>query len=470
MSEFRLTKPAEPFLDEVVVWVLCARIIRPVARLDCPSTSIAIKSMRIYILLTLLLVRGVLAASAESSGETTETNGTINLRAAVSLALARHPGLAAYSKDIRIADSEKLQAGVWQNPVVGFAMEDVAGSGSYSSFDRAQNTLQLSQLFELGGKRRARIRAAEAQQELVEWDYETRRLEIAADTAASFVDLLGAQRRLAQAGDTLALTEKFAPAAQKRADAGQGSPVEVTRVNVAIASAKMAVEQQRGQVAVARKRLAALWGSTEPLFTEAVGDLEHVRDLPTLADATVQLGKNPLLARYDAEVARRGAELLREKAKRHPDLTVSAGVRQFSEDNEAAAVIGISLPLPLFDRNQGGIAAAQAQTEKVHDLQEAAKVQLNTSIAIAYEQMENAKLLITTYHELVLPQVEDAYTLTNEGYENGRFGYLDVLDARRTLTDAQQQHLDALVRYHKAVAEIEGLTGQALPSTVKSKE
>lgn len=427
--------------------------------------------MRIHpiLLLTSCLAAGVFSAHAGNPSAPDEPSGTINLRQAVALSLVRHPDLAAYSKDIRIADAQKLQAGLKLNPVIGFTMEDVAGSDSYNGFDRAQNTLQLSQLFELGGKRAMRVRAAETDRVSVQWDYETKRLQIAATTIAAFVDVLAAQRRLAQGKETLALAEKFAPAAQKRVDAGRASPVEVTRANVVTATAKLAVGQQQGQLTVARKRLAALWGSTTPRFSEAVGDLDQVRDLPTLAAATSQLEMNPMLERGDAEVASREAKLAVEQAKRRPDLTVSAGVRQFNETKDAAAVLGFSLPWPLFNRNQGGIAEAQAQIEKARDLRAATKVQLSSTLAIAYEEMGNARNQITTYRESVLPQVEEAYKLTNEGYENGRFGYLEVLDAQRTLSDARQQQLESLIRYHKAVAEIEGLTGQVLPGGKQSK-
>ncbi len=421
-----------------------------------------------FLLLTSCLMASFSSAHAENSTPPAKTTGTLSLRQAVALALVQHPDLAPYSKDLRIADAQKLQAGLRVNPEIGFTLEDAPGSGDYTSFDRAQHTLQLSQLFELGNKRAARVRAAATQHQIVQWDYEAKRLEIAATTLAAFVDVLAEQRRVVQANEAVTLAEKFAPAAKKRVDAGRASPVEVTRANVVTASAKLAVEQQKGQLAVARKRLAALWGSATPQFSEAVGDIDQVRDLPTLATATSRLAGNPLLARRGSDVAAREAALAVEQSKVRPDLTVSAGIRHFNESKDVAAVIGFSLPWPLFNKNQGGIAKAQAEVDKAQDLHAATNVRLKTALAIAYEQMENAKSQITTYRESVMPQVEEAYKLTNEGYENGRFGYLEVLDASRTLAESRQQSLEALIRYHKAVAEIEGLTGQALPGTKAS--
>jgi cobalt-zinc-cadmium efflux system outer membrane protein len=267
-----------------------------------------------------------------------------------------------------------------------------------------------------------------------------------------------------RARETLELAKQFAPAAQKRLDAGRGSPVEVSWANSAFATATSAVEQQEGQLAVARKRLAALWGSLHPRFSEAVGDLDRVRDLPSLAAASRQLERNPRLARRDTELTQREAQLKLEQANARPSLTVSGGGRRLNETDDMAFLAGFSIPLPLFDRNQGGIQEARVQINKANDQFAATRLQLNSLLGVAYEELKRAKAQITSYRTSVIPQAEEAYRLTNEGYEMGRSGYLEVLDARRSLVDAQQQYVDALIRYHKAVAEIEGLTGQALPS------
>ena len=422
-----------------------------------------------------LFVAAAIPASAEMPKKTrpsvaNASFGTITLRQAVALAIAKHPALAPYSEDFRAADAQTLQAWLPPNPVVGLTVEDAAGTGDYRGLGGTQNTLQLSQLFELGGKRAARVQAAATQRELVYWDYETKRLEIAAVTVAAFVDVLAAQRRVVQAKESLAFAEKFAPAAQKRLDAGRGSPVEVTRAQAATATAAMNVQVQQGQLAVARKRLSAQWGSITPHFSSAVGDLDQVRGLPSLAAAVQRLQGNPQLARKNADLTNREAKLALEQAKARPDLTVSGGLRQFSDTGDAAIVLGFSIPWPRINRNQGAIEEAHAQLDKVSAQHSATRAQLNAALAVAYEEMENARSQITTYRESLLPQTEKGSQLTNEGYENGRFSYLEVLDAQRSLFDARQQYVEALIRYHKAVAEIEGITGQALPYTPRSSK
>ena len=397
-------------------------------------------------------------------------SGTLSLRQAVGLAIAKHPALAVYSEDFRAADALTLQAWLPPNPVVELNMEDAGGTGDYRGLGGTQNTLQLSQLFELGGKRAARVHAAASQRDLVYWDYETKRLEIAAATAASFVDVLAAQRRVSQSKESFILAEKFAPAAQKRLDAGRGSPVEVTRAQAAAATAAMTLQVQHGQLAVARKRLSAHWGTLTPQFSSAVGDIDEVRGLPSLAAARERLQRNPQLARRGAELINREAKLALEQAKARPDITLTGGLRQYSDSGDAAIVLGFSIPWPRINRNQGAIEEARAQLDRVSAQHAATRAQLNAALAVAYEEMENARSQIATYRGSLLPQMEQGSKLTTEGYDNGRFSYLEVLDAQRTLFDARQQYVEALIRYHKAVAEIEGITGQALPYTPKSSK
>ncbi len=420
-------------------------------------------------LILALLVGGfACTARAGESRGVAEAEGPLTLRAAVALALMHHPELAVFAQDIRIAEARRIQARLGINPAVHLRVEDAIGSGDFRGGDRAETTLELAQILELGGKRRKRTRAALHGRELAEWDYAAKRLEVATKTTQAFVALLGTQRRLLLARETLTLAEKFAPLAKERVDAGRASPLEVSRANLARASARIAVEQEKGQLAVARKRLAAQWASTHPRFSDAVGDLEDLHEeLPPLPEAARQLQNNPRLARSETEEAQRAAQLASERAKSWPDLTLNGGARRMEERGDTTAVLGFSVPLPLVNRNQGGIAEAQAAIEKTRGEQRLAEVQLNTALAIAYEELEDAGIQIREYRASVLPQIDESYRLSNEGYEAGRFSYLEVLDARRSAAEARAQYLDALVRYHSAAAEIQGLIGHTLASNPK---
>jgi outer membrane protein, heavy metal efflux system len=139
---------------------------------------------------------------------------------------------------------------------------------------------------------------------------------------------------------------------------------------------------------------------------------------------------------------------------------VSGGVRYFNDTKESAFVLGFSLPLPLFDRNQGGILEASARLTKAELERRAAEVRVSTALADAHQSLVNAADEVSTLHDEVLPAAEQAFQATQEGYRLGKFGLLDVLDIQRTLFETRGRYLEALATYHKAVAELERLSGE----------
>ena len=141
---------------------------------------------------------------------------------------------------------------------------------------------------------------------------------------------------------------------------------------------------------------------------------------------------------------------------------MSAGYRRFTDLDSNALLIGASVPLPLFDRNRGGIQEASARVSKAQAEQRAAQMRVTTALAEAYRAMAGAQDEVATLGANVIPGAQSAFEAVSEGYRLGRFGYLDVLDAQRTLVSANAQYLRALAEFHKAVAEVERLIGAPL--------
>jgi cobalt-zinc-cadmium efflux system outer membrane protein len=396
--------------------------------------------------------------SAGPTLEVTEPAGALTLRQALALALTRNPELAAVSYDVRMGEARILQAKLWPNPEAEFTGEDMAGSGEYADGKRSENTLWLGQLIELGGKRHARVREAALGRDLAGFDYETKKREVFLKTAQDFVDVLAMQRRVAINEQLVRLANDFIPVVLKRIEAGKASTLEKTRFDVAIGSARIDLEQAKHDLSAARQRLASRWGSFKPRFASAVGDLDATPAIASLDGLAKRLPANPRLARFGAEVAQREAVLAREKAAAVPDVTLRAGGRQINETNDTTAVIGFSVPLPFWNRNQGNILAARARIDRAEAEQAAVASALMTELTEGYENLERARAAILILRENVLPGADDALKGTTEGYEAGRFSYLDVLEARRITGAARIQYLQAITDYHKALHVVEALT------------
>ena len=306
--------------------------------------------------------------------------------------------------------------------------------------------------------------------DLTGFDYEGKRLDVLVTTTRAFIQTLTAQRRQALAEETAKLTEDFVPAIQRRVEAGAANPVEVTRAQNAVATARIEVQQSARDLASARQRLAASWGANTPRFTSVIGDLEQLPEVPAFPVLAARLDANPAVARFASETDQRKAELFQARAVAVPDVTVALGPRYLAEDGDTTVRLNVSLPLPLFDRNQGNIKAAQAELARAGRLQQATASQRTVALNDAYRALLAARQEVDTLKGTLLPGAENAFRQINEGYAAGRFSLLDVLDTRRTLVSARLQILNAQAAYQVALTEIDGLTGRVrqAPATTRS--
>lgn len=387
-----------------------------------------------------------------------EPDGVLNLTQALALALERSPELATYSYDIRIAEAELLQASLRPNPEIQAQSENFGGSGAYRGMKSSENTLQIGQLIELSGKRQKRIDEARLGREVATIDYETRKRDVFLATHAAFTSVLAAQRAVAVNEELVKLAEQGLPDIQRRIEAGKTSPLEAQRANVSVANTRIALEQTKRELQASRYRLAAQWGSTEPKFSSLQGNLEDLVSLEPLDLLLTKLSNNPRLTRFAADKAQREARLRLEKAKAVPDITVFGGVREFGPADDAAMIVGASIPLPFFNRNQGAIRAARERLGRNDSEKAAVQVELSAELAEAFHTAQGANAQINLFRNSVLPQSEQALTTAREGYTAGRFSFLDVLDAQRTVITARQQYIQALATYQQAAAKVTSLT------------
>ncbi len=411
------------------------------------------------------------AESGNASSRNPENpEGRISLRDALALALMQSPELATFAWEIRAREARILQVSRPPNPVINTLVEEIGGFSSVTGpgitgpggVIQPQATLQLSQLIELGGKRAARQKLAEVSRDLAAWDYETARIDVFTRVTRAFLDVLASQQAVALAEETTSVVEEVQRAVGLRVTAGVVSPIEKTRADVALGAVRIEADRARRTLDADRIRLAALWGSSSARFESAAGDLAVLPPVPTFAELQDRLSQNPELARWAAEVAQRQAALVVERSKRVPDVTISAGYRRFTAIGGNAFVVGASIPLPLFDRNRGGIQEASHRVSKASEEQRATQVRVTSTLAEAYRALSSAKDEVNGLAANVLPGTRSAFEGVTEGYRFGKFGFLEVLDAQRTLVSAGGQYLRALSNYHQAAAEVERLIGAPL--------
>ncbi|UCF16087.1 MAG: TolC family protein, partial [Phycisphaerales bacterium] len=337
-------------------------------------------------------------------------------------------------------------------------------------FDGAESSLKISQRIEMGQKRDKRSTLASMEKELAKWDYKAKRLDVKKQVTEAFIALLKWQKKLALAQEVVRIAEQAHNAVAQRVEAGRDSPIEKTKSSVALATAR--IEPQRARLALesAKKRLAATWGSKVARFDSVVGEFDNTAPVPSSAELGGLVRQNPDVARWDAEMQKSRAALELEKSRAVSDITLSGGWQYFNETDDSAAVFGLSIPLAVSDRNQGGIRRAMYLLAKAQQSSKAAEVKALAALEEAAQRLAGAYAEATALEDDVLPGAKVSFDAVSEGYRDGKFDYLQVLDAQRTLFETRSRYVESLTAYHMAKADIERLIGQDLDSINKTHE
>lgn len=384
----------------------------------------------------------------------------LTLAEAEQRALARNPFLSASAAAAEAAAGDARQAGLLPNPELGYSRENV-GNDKLTGLDGPSSTWQLSQRLELAGQRGARRASAEGEADAARLRWERERALLRAEVRSSWVDVLAAQQRVAFAEELSRVTTDTREAVAAQVRAGKVSPVELVRVDVASAALQRREQLARLSLIAARQRLASVQGLAEPDFGALSAPLPAVTPLPPQAATAQALAANPLQKEADARVRAREGGLRQARAGGFPDVTVSVGQTQFEEAGESAWQMGVSLPLPLFDRNQGARRAAEARLQEARAQAEGAAQTLRAELETLYPQVQALGQQLDTFEKTVLPASAEAFSAVNKGYRFGKFGLLDVLDAQRSLIDTRFDYLDTLTEYHRQRSRLDALLGMA---------
>ena len=400
--------------------------------------------------------------TVEESSQLQEPTGTINLRQALALALTHNPDLKAFAWSVRAGEAKTLQAGLRPNPELETEIEEFGGSGDLSGISAIETAIQLGVPIELGGVRGKQRQVAALETELAGWDYETARLDVLTQVNRAFIDVLAAQEVVALNEELVRLAEQVFNTAKAQVEAGKVSPVQQMRTQVELANSRIALEASKRELEGVRFVLASTWGGTSPMFENVEGQFEMAEPIPTVEQLANRLSQNPNIARWTAEMEHRRAAIQLERSRRVPDLSIGGGMKHVNESDDIAFIFGVWLPLPLFDRNQGAIREAEYNLAKAFEEQKSAEVAIHTALATAYGVLSSTATTVSSLKDEVLPSAQSVFDAVTEGYRIGKFDFLEMLDAQRTLFDVRGSYIDALAKYHKAVADMERLIGEPL--------
>ena len=374
---------------------------------------------------------------------------------AIARALSDDPGVAAAAQGIRAAEASARQAGLRPNPTLDLQLENFGGSGSLNGVDHAEATYALAQKFELGGDRQARRAAAARVADETRIRAGLSELDLREAVELAFVEAQAAKAFADMAQSRLVVAKEFAVAVERRVRAARDPKVAHARVAARLAQAETEALTAVARADAARAALGSYWGGVPDFAVETATFFNPVpRDHGSEGSLDLALA--------EAERASAAARVEIERARSIPDPSISAGFRQLRDTSDTAFVVGVSVPIPVWNRNSGAIAAARAKERQAEYAAAARERELGRDIAYLSSQAMAARAEISAYGELVIPSGEKALAQSLHAYRQGGLSYIEVLDAQASLSEARLQQISTLRTYHRTEVRLARRRGLSL--------
>ena len=393
------------------------------------------------------------AMAQEPAGSAAEVP-TLSLVQALERAAGVDPGLPGVEARVRAGDAAVRQADVRPNPTLGLLVENLPTLGGSNLIDRTETTLSYEQRLERGGDRPARTALARGEAALVLAEAAIRRLDRLEQVQRAWAEALGAQAELEIARERLALAERFQTEVQRRVDMARDPLFAGARAEAELAQAQIDFDQAGIQTRLARATLSRFWTGA-PDFTLDPADFEDTGVAQAAAGAATQIDLAVLAAQRDLARARVNLE----QARATPDATVSVGVRHFWDGQDLGLVVGGSIPLGRYDRNEGAIDRARFEGVAAEADMAALRQEREREIARLQVLLASRALEARRIAEETLPQAERAVELVREGFARGGFTYNDVIAAQTALLATRARRVAVLRQFHIDRARLDRLTG-----------
>ncbi len=381
----------------------------------------------------------------------------LTLDGAVRLALENNPELRATSGRMDAAIGRAYQAKLWTNPELTLSAEDwpVSGGGDFSD---SKQTIGVAQTIPFPGKKKLDRQIGDSGVRLSEAELSLRRVELVRDVKSAFYQVLGAERLVAVAGELVTVAESLASTARKRVAAGAAADQEQLRAEIPLEQARIELSGFQRELTTARQTLALLLGRPDLTEAPVSGTLAETGSLTLLDQGPEQwLPNHPSVLAVKTSRDRVELELRRAQLEPYPDVRMGVAGGRIGETGQSIIQLGLSVPLPIIDRSKGKQQEAQANVRIAEADQVAVEQRLLRAWGTASKRYRTAVEQVASYRERILPKANEALRLVQSGFEQGKFGFIDLLDTQRTTAEARLAYQEKLLELNIAQAELEAL-------------
>lgn len=402
-----------------------------------------------------LVVWGIIGLCGTSAAHAADP---LRLEDAVARALAAHPSVVAEMAQLQAVQARADREGLPPSYTIGGEVENVAGTGSLSGADSAETTLRIGRVIELGGKREARQTLGRAEVREQEHRADTVRIDLASLTATRFIEVVAGQQRLKYIEERIEQAERTRREVAAGVEAARNPESDLLAAEIALAEAELDRESAEHELASARMALASSWGALVPDFGEVVGDLKA---LPTVVPFETLASRLPMTPELQASRLQADTIVARRRvaeASAKPDVDVSLGVRRMEAFNDQGLVMSVSVPLGSRKRSGYSVAQANAELAALEARREVYRLERHQALFERYQELMRARTEAESLYTSLIPKAEKALATTRHGFEAGRFSFMSLAQAQKTLFDLHTRAVEASSRYHLLLVEVERLT------------
>jgi cobalt-zinc-cadmium efflux system outer membrane protein len=379
----------------------------------------------------------------------------VSLQALEELALANNPTLVQAGAQVRISRGKALQAGLYPNPTVGYAAEQIGAAGTVGEF----HGMFVEQQIITGGKlalSRAKF-AQEARQ--AELQVLAQQYRILYSVRVAYYNAMVQQQRLELQNRTFETSKGITKTVAELVNVGQANRADLLQAQIQLQRANANIQAAKRRYRGAWEELTAVIGVPDLAPTKLATDLELSENAPIDRDGALQhlLDHSPELSVAQAEVERDRIGLQRERVEPIPNINLRAETGYNFEAEDTVAGVEVGLRLPIFDKNQGTIAQAQAELRRAQAEVTRIELMLRRRFAQTFADYESAMLLAKTYRVEALPKAEEAYQLYLQSFQERRAAWPQVLDAQQQYYELYEEYLTNLLEARLAEAQINSM-------------
>ena len=428
-----------------------------------------IKQISIVSMLTIVLLLSANARALNSwqaPFDTTATNSgsvdsLLSLDDALNLVATENPMLRSLNYQLKAADGGLKQAGLWPNPELEAEFEEVGWDSP--GFKQSGFIVSVAQEFEFFGQRGARRNVAKSEIDAAKLQVKQSAFDLYLETKQRFYTLAHAQQKVNLFQASVELAREIVESINHRLDRGAAPQSELLLARLEKQRALLALDQARQDVIALEAILVSLWKgkpSGVKVSTEAEPDFTDLLDRITLLSSQADSTRDIIRMQNDLETLR--AEKVLAIAEARPAVTLHGGFKRFEADNSKSFLFGVSLPIPLFNRNQGTRQSIDAQLRSLEYDIEQGRIEAISNIESHNIRLKNLVDRHVTLDSLILPTAEEAYRILQNAYEAGRVPYTQLLEAERALNELSFEHNDMLLAIQEQIIALESLTGVML--------